>query len=239
MRRILLSIVAILVVAGLRAQSYNIVITTSNGTTISLSANDIRNISFNNGQLVISGSDISQFATQQKLDSITKVTSDQLMQLRNMADYAYDRYKVTETMLYDSVKALRETIGNISIGSSTDSTSYLSLRADLSVLQSSMQSLQAQIAAVQTEVQNAEASSALKSDVVALQSQLSSVSANVQTLQANVANNTAQIQSEQTMRENNDNELTSTLRSLVEEINNLAARISALETNTSDSKAVR
>ena len=56
-RSILLAIVAVLVsaVSAFAEKEYNMVITLNNGTTITLGHNDIQNITFNDGEISISG----------------------------------------------------------------------------------------------------------------------------------------------------------------------------------------
>lgn len=111
MKRFLLLFVAVIAVAGLRAQSYNVVITTSNGTTISLSANDIGNISFNNGQLVIDGADIAKFATTAKLDSLENVwQADRDMLMAVVKDLYYRSESMTQAV-QDSIEALKQKLG--------------------------------------------------------------------------------------------------------------------------------
>lgn len=111
MKRFLLLFVALIAMAGLHAQSYNVVITTSNGTTIALSANDINNISFNNGQLVVNGTDIAKLATTTKLDSLEKAYQQDRDMLMAVVNTLYARSESMTQAVQDSIAALKQMLG--------------------------------------------------------------------------------------------------------------------------------
>lgn len=111
MKRFLLLFVALIAMAGLHAQSYNVVITTSNGTTIALSANDINNISFNNGQLVVNGTDIAKLATTTKLDSLEKAYQQDRDMLMAVVNALYARSESMTQAVQDSIEALKQMLG--------------------------------------------------------------------------------------------------------------------------------
>lgn len=61
--------------------TYNMVIEMTNGTKINIRSNDVRDISFNNGELVMTGEDLNSLVEQQKrmqasIDSLSWVTDD-------------------------------------------------------------------------------------------------------------------------------------------------------------------
>ena len=61
--------------------TYNMVIEMTNGTKINIRSNDVRDISFNNGELVMTGEDLNSLVEQQKrmqasIDSLSWVTRD-------------------------------------------------------------------------------------------------------------------------------------------------------------------
>lgn len=62
--------------------TYNMVIEMANGTKITINPNDIKDISFNNGELIISGEEVNSLVEQQKL--------------------MYDRITALETMIQDT-----------------------------------------------------------------------------------------------------------------------------------------
>lgn len=78
MKKLLLFFAVALFALGIHAQGYNIIVTTSTGTQIALPANEISSISFNNGQLVITGTDIAKLVTTQTLDSVRQESQNQL-----------------------------------------------------------------------------------------------------------------------------------------------------------------
>lgn len=72
-RSILLAIVAVLVsaVSAFAEKEYNMVITLNNGTTITLGHNDIQNITFNDGEISISGDVMNTIEEmQEKIDEL-------------------------------------------------------------------------------------------------------------------------------------------------------------------------
>lgn len=82
-------------------KEYNMVITLQNGTTITLGHNDIKNISFNDGEISISGNIVNT------IDSICNVTKDHEMFAEDIKRFAediqmriYDIYERTQYQEY-------------------------------------------------------------------------------------------------------------------------------------------
>lgn len=75
-------------------KEYNMVITLQNGTTITLGHNDIKNISFNDGEISISGNIVNT------IDSICNVTKDHETDIQRFAEdiqmRIYDIYERTQ-----------------------------------------------------------------------------------------------------------------------------------------------
>lgn len=114
MKKIILFIAIVFITLSTQAQDYNVVITTTNGATIALSTNDVSNISFNNGQFVVTGTNIEKLANEQyRIDSIAFVL--------NHLTYE-NRYRIKDlTVLVDSLNfeigAIKEKIDMINVGS--------------------------------------------------------------------------------------------------------------------------
>ena len=58
--------------------TYNMVITMANGTTITIGPNEVKNITFNEGEVEITGQTLDQFVQQVKFDSLATVTRAQI-----------------------------------------------------------------------------------------------------------------------------------------------------------------
>lgn len=79
-KNILIALVALLAIAlngNAQNNTYNMVIEMANGTKITIGPNDVRNISFNDGELVMTGEDINtlveqQSKTEERIDSLAK-----------------------------------------------------------------------------------------------------------------------------------------------------------------------
>ncbi len=78
-------------VTSAQNNTYNMVIELANGTKITLGPNDVRNISFNEGQLVISGEDITTMMNNVKLkiDSLAWVTQELSDKFKILEDRSY------------------------------------------------------------------------------------------------------------------------------------------------------
>ena len=61
----LLALMAVVLNGNAQNNTYNMVIEMANGTKINIGPNEVKNISFNNGVLVMTGEDMSNFVDQQ------------------------------------------------------------------------------------------------------------------------------------------------------------------------------
>lgn len=73
-------------------KEYNMVITLNNGTTVTLGHNDIKEITFNDGEIAISGNMVN---TIDSLAGVTLMQEERIMKLQNVADET--RYVVEMT----------------------------------------------------------------------------------------------------------------------------------------------
>ena len=73
-------------------KEYNMVITLNNGTTVTLGHNDIKEITFNGGEIAISGNMVN---TIDSLAGVTLMQEERIMKLQNVADET--RYVVEMT----------------------------------------------------------------------------------------------------------------------------------------------
>ena len=85
-KNILIALFALLAVAlnsNAQNNTYNMIIEMANGTKITIGPNDVKNISFNNGELVMTGEDINSLVEQQsktdeRIDSLATTNKAQL-----------------------------------------------------------------------------------------------------------------------------------------------------------------
>lgn len=117
-KNILTALFALLTVAlnsNAQNNTYNMVIEMANGTKINIGPNDVKNISFNNGELVMTGEDINslvekQNKTEERLDSLADVHRILYIELYNeMAMYwAFSSTKIQE--LSNRIDAIQKNI---------------------------------------------------------------------------------------------------------------------------------
>lgn len=88
-KNILLAIVMMLMttVNALAQKEYNMVITLNNGTTVTLGHNDIKEITFNDGAVAISGNMVN---TIDSLANVTKVLGNQIYAVAGAADQKFN-----------------------------------------------------------------------------------------------------------------------------------------------------
>ena len=70
-----------------QSNTYNMVIEMANGTKINIGPNDVKNIYFNDGELVVSGENLEKFV---------KTSSDEILKLQAQIDYLADALKKTQ-----------------------------------------------------------------------------------------------------------------------------------------------
>lgn len=101
-KNFLLAMVVMLMtaVSSFAQKEYNMVITLSNGTTVTLGHNDIKEITFNDGEVAISGNMVNT------IDSLAQVTcvlndynSKQDQTIQNLADVTVDGFNQLGTMV--------------------------------------------------------------------------------------------------------------------------------------------
>ena len=83
----MLFVAMLLCILSAKAQgnNYYMTITMNNGSTISIGPNDIKNITFNNGEITVSGERIGTFLTQTMADN-QYVLKEELSQLKESID---------------------------------------------------------------------------------------------------------------------------------------------------------
>jgi len=103
-KNILIALVALLAVAlngNAQNNTYNMVIEMANGTKITIGPNDVKNISFNNGELVMTGEDINtlveqQNKTQERVDSLAEEDDKHYQEGIALIYYLKDRIEYVE-----------------------------------------------------------------------------------------------------------------------------------------------
>lgn len=108
-------------ISSFAQKEYNMVITLSNGTTVTLGHNDIKEITFNDGDVAISGNMVNT------IDSLAQVTcdlnagilknevynldqDDRIMRLTKRTDYNFQEIMSHISQLYDSISQIMDTI---------------------------------------------------------------------------------------------------------------------------------
>ena len=103
--------------------TYNMVIEMTNGTKINIRSNDVRDISFNNGELVMTGEDLNSLVEQQKrmqanIDSLSRVTMNSLLvkytDLLNRYEYLKQLCFYCDSMIITVNNKLDDFIGGYS-----------------------------------------------------------------------------------------------------------------------------
>lgn len=92
-KNILLTIVLLLTVSlsTFAQKEYNMVITLNNGTTVTLGHNDIKNITFNNGEVSISGDVVTT------IEALQNKAAEAKMEMESMKAHLQDMEAKTET----------------------------------------------------------------------------------------------------------------------------------------------
>ena len=173
----LFAIVAMLMMsvsALAQSNTYNMVIEMANGTKINIGPNDVKNIYFNDGELVVSGENI---------EKLVKTNRDEILKLQAQIDYLADALNKTQygSAIVDEIEALKAKIA------------YLENQTD-GVNSNEIKNLQAQIndmAAVLKKTQDGSATmddiEALKAKIAYLENQTNGVNINIiQDLQAQI-----------------------------------------------------
>ena len=207
----LFAIVAMLMMsvsALAQSNTYNMVIEMANGTKINIGPNDVKNIYFNDGELVVSGENI---------EKLVKTNRDEILKLQAQIDYLADALKKTQdgSATMEDIEALKAKIA------------YLENQTD-GVNSNEIKNLQAQIndmAAVLKKTQDGSATmediEALKAKIAYLENQTDGVNSNeIKNLQAQI-NDMAAV-----LKKTQDGSAT------MEDIEALKAKIAYLENQT-------
>lgn len=96
-KNFLLAMVVMLMtaVSSFAQKEYNMVITLSNGTTVTLGHNDIKEITFNDGEVAISGNMVNT------IDSLAKVSQEQEYHINDQEYHIKAVEKMSEAMFND------------------------------------------------------------------------------------------------------------------------------------------
>ena len=107
-KNIMIALFALMAVAmnsNAQNNTYNMVIEMTNGTKISIGPNDVKNISFNNGELVISGESINTLAEEQKYLQ-NQIDSVYYILLKRIVSLEYDMM-YRDSILLDRIMYLQ------------------------------------------------------------------------------------------------------------------------------------
>ena len=187
-KNILIVLFALLAVAlngNAQNNTYNMVIEMANGTKITIGPNDVKNISFNNGELVMTGEDINTLVEQQskadmRIDSLSMTNKKEL-------DMLWANLSTIQHHLANSVYSKEEInalLSNIQGGVTPDLSNYLTKEEMYNYVKGTTQDLQLQIQALQAYAANsAQAIEVLNQKVNALDSKVDAINAKVDAIQ--------------------------------------------------------
>ena len=230
-KNILIALFALLAVAlngNAQNNTYNMVIEMVNGSKITIGPNDVKNISFNNGELVITGENINTLVEQQskadeRIESLAKTVDGLSAQLADALKQVQDYFNRVYSK--DQVDAL---LKDVQSGSTPDLSNYAekkdvaavqgeiayntaalkeeiakntaTLKDQINALSTKIKDLEAAIADVQSGSTPDLSNYAEKKDVAAVQTHLASV-------QQEIAENTAALRDQINAAQNKTAEL--------------------------------
>lgn len=147
-KNILIALFALLAVAlngNAQNNTYNMVIEMVNGSKITIGPNDVKNISFNNGELVITGENINTLVEQQskadeRIESLAKTVDGLSAQLADALKQVQDYFNRVYSK--DQVDAL---LKDVQSGSTPDLSNYAE-KKDVAAVQTHLASVQQEIA---------------------------------------------------------------------------------------------
>ena len=132
-------------------KEYNMVITLQNGTTVTLGHNDIRDITFNNGEISISGNVVETIAKiASTADSLANISRDSQYQLEEALAYMNYMNEEAQKNIADLEAAMDETREQIKVTSDK-------LLSKVVTLETAMENSQNNMATIQTVVEDAQA----------------------------------------------------------------------------------
>jgi len=175
-KNILIALFALLAVAlngNAQNNTYNMVIEMVNGSKITIGPNDVKNISFNNGELVITGENINTLVEQQskadeRIESLAKTVDGLSAQLADALKQVQDYFNRVYSK--DQVDAL---LKDVQSGSTPDLSNYAE-KKDVAAVQTHLASVQQEIA---------ENTAALKDQINAAQNKTAELEASVAFIQ--------------------------------------------------------
>ena len=175
----LFAIVAMLMMsvsALAQSNTYNMVIEMANGTKINIGPNDVKNIYFNDGELLVSGENI---------EKLVKTNRDEILKLQAQIDYLADALNKTQygSAIVDEIEALKAKIAYLE--NQTDGVNSNEIRK----LQAQIETLADALNKIQTGSATMEDIEALKAKIAYLENQTNGVNINIiQDLQAQIHN---------------------------------------------------
>ena len=132
-------------------KEYNMVITLQNGTTVTLGHNDIRDITFNNGEISISGNVVETIAKiASTADSLANISRDSQYQLEEALAYMDYMNEEAQNNIAYLEAAMDETRTQIKVTSDM-------LLSKVGTLEAAMENSQNNMATIQTVVEDAQA----------------------------------------------------------------------------------
>ena len=132
-------------------KEYNMVITLQNGTTVTLGHNDIRDITFNNGEISISGNVVETIAKiASTADSLANISRDSQYQLEKALAYMDNMNEEAQNNIAYLEAAMDETREQIKVTSDK-------LLSKVVTLETAMENSQNNMATIQTVVEDAQA----------------------------------------------------------------------------------
>ena len=185
---VLFALLAVALNGNAQNNTYNMVIEMANGTKITIGPNDVKNISFNNGELVMTGEDINTLVEQQskadmRIDSLSMTNKDEL-------DMLWANLSTIQHHLANSVYTKEEInalLSNIQGGVTPDLSNYVTKEEMYTYVKGTTQDLQLQIQALQAyAANNTQAIAVLHQKVNALESKVDAINAKVDAINAKV-----------------------------------------------------
>ena len=221
-KNLLITLFALMAVAlngNAQDNTYNMVIEMTNGTKITIGPNDIKNIIFNDGELIVTGEEVNNLVEQQ-----SKVTEDIAKLSRDGKDM-----QAQIATLQDALNRLQAQI--------QDNDDLTDLAAQIKAIQADVKDLEANIAVLNAEGQN---NKALLQEQIAqmrseMQANIAQTQANVKALQTQTDKNDGEIKALKDEMEANDAQIQADVKALQAQVyandDDLMNRIAVIEEN--------